>query len=57
LECMAGLSGRAGACSEIDSARDSKERFHPLNYGNSDNCDFRFATADYKQRAGRAELC
>ena len=42
---MAGLSGRAGACSEIDSARDSKGRFHPLNYGNSDNCDFDFRLA------------
>ena len=46
LECLAGFSGRAGACNEIDSARDSKGRFYPLNYGNNDlqringlNCD------------------
>ena len=25
--------------------------FYPLNYGNSDICDFRFSTADCKQRA------
>jgi hypothetical protein len=46
LECLASLSGRADTCSEIDPARDSKGRFYPLNYGDSDNCDFRFSIAD-----------
>src|SRR6266567_6734701 len=36
LECLAGFSGRAGACNETDPARDSKWRFYPLNYGNND---------------------
>jgi hypothetical protein len=27
-----------------------KPPFYPLNYGNSDICDFRFSTADCKQR-------
>jgi hypothetical protein len=27
-----------------------KPSFYPLNYGNNDICDFRFATADCKQR-------
>jgi len=26
------------------------EQFYPLNYGNNDHCDFRFSTADCKQR-------
>jgi hypothetical protein len=47
---MAGFSGRAGTRNEIDSARDSKGRFYPLNYGNSDNCDFRFSIANCKRR-------
>jgi hypothetical protein len=50
LECLAGFSGRAGASSEIDSGRDSKGSFYPLNYGNSDIWDFGFSIADYKQR-------
>jgi hypothetical protein len=28
-----------------------KPPFYPLNYGNKDNCDFRFAIADCKQCA------
>jgi hypothetical protein len=28
-----------------------KPPFYPLNYGNSDNCDCRFSTANCKQRA------
>jgi len=33
----------------------TKPPFYPLNYGDSDNCDCRFSTANCKQRAQDAE--